>query len=124
MTLKEAVLKSLEDINEITNYMAVYNNIVEKNYYDFKDSKTPTASVSAILGDYIRLGDTRVMRVKQEGGTYSYYLKKNEHNIDTEVLIRPTERVIEKKVDKIKMIVPLCVLRAFVVNIIIAGFRR
>ena len=35
MTLKEAVLKSLEDINDITNYLAVLNHINEKNYYDF-----------------------------------------------------------------------------------------
>jgi hypothetical protein len=26
MTLKEAVLKSLEDINDITNYLAVFSN--------------------------------------------------------------------------------------------------
>ncbi|MEI9957854.1 MAG: hypothetical protein WDM90_16490 [Ferruginibacter sp.] len=35
MTLKEAVLKSLEDINDITNYLAVLNHIIDKNYYDF-----------------------------------------------------------------------------------------
>ncbi len=33
MTLKEAVLKSLEDINDITNYLAVLNHINEKKYY-------------------------------------------------------------------------------------------
>jgi hypothetical protein len=30
MTLKEAILKSLEDINDITNYLSVYNYIAEK----------------------------------------------------------------------------------------------
>jgi hypothetical protein len=39
MTLKEAVLKSLEDINDITNYLAVLNHINEKNYYDFGSAK-------------------------------------------------------------------------------------
>ena len=41
MTLKEAVLLSLNDISEITNYLAVYNKIVEKNYYDFGQARTP-----------------------------------------------------------------------------------
>jgi uncharacterized protein len=100
MTLKEAVLKSLEDIKDLTNYLAVYNNIVEKKYYEFKDSKTPTASVSAILGDFIRLGDARVKRLKQEGGTYSYYLKKNEQLVDITVLTGQAENEIVKKVEK------------------------
>ena len=30
--------------------------------------------------------DTRVKRIKQEGGTYSYYLTKNEQNIGIEIL--------------------------------------
>ena len=44
MTLKEAVLLSLNDISEITNYLAVYNNIVEKNYYDFGQAQFGQAS--------------------------------------------------------------------------------
>ena len=86
MTLKEAVLKSLEDINEVTNYLSVLNNITSRNYYDFGSAKTPGSTVSAILGDFIRNGDTRVKRIKQEGGTYSYYLAKNEQNIGIEIL--------------------------------------
>lgn len=35
MTLKEAVLKNLEDINNITNYLAVLSHINDKNYYTF-----------------------------------------------------------------------------------------
>jgi len=86
MTLKEAVLLSLSDINEITNYLAVQNKIVEKNYYDFGQARTPGATISAILGDFIRNGDTRVKRIKQDNGTYWYYLTKNEENIGVEVL--------------------------------------
>jgi hypothetical protein len=102
MTLKESVLKSLEDINDITNYLAVYNKIVERNYYDFGVSKTPTATISAVLGDFIRNGDTRVKRIKQDGGTYSYYLTKNEQNIGIEVLDSATETLVVygKKVHK------------------------
>ena len=86
MTLKEAVLKSLEDIAGITNYLEVYNHIAENKYYDFGHAKTPGSTVSALLGDFIRNGDTRVKRIKQDGGTYTYYLTKNEQNIDVALL--------------------------------------
>ncbi|MCW2120381.1 hypothetical protein [Flavobacterium sp. 7A] len=86
MTLKEAVLKSLEDINNITNYLTVLNHINVNNYYDFGVAKTPGSTISAVLGDFIRNGDTRVKRIKQNGATYSYYLTKNEQNIGIEVL--------------------------------------
>ena len=81
MTIKEAILKTLDELNGLTNYMEVYNHIVEKEYYDFKDAKTPASTISALLGDFIRNGDTRVKRIKETGGTYSYYLTKNESNI-------------------------------------------
>lgn len=102
MTLKEAVLKSLEEINEVTNYSAVFNHIVDKKYYDFGNQKTPSSTVSASLGDFIRNGDTRVKRIKQEGGTYSYYLAINEQNIALDVLIGENEAPQIKKIDKTK----------------------
>ncbi len=86
MTIKEAILKSLNDINGLTNYMEIYNHIVEKNYYDFGTAKTPASTISALLGDFIRNGDSRVKRIKQVGGTYSYYLTKNEQEIGIDVL--------------------------------------
>ncbi|PLW99035.1 MAG: hypothetical protein C0593_04175, partial [Marinilabiliales bacterium] len=86
MTVKEAILKTLDDINGLTNYMDIYHHIVKKEYYDFKDAKTPTATISALLGDFIRNGDTRVKRIKESGGNYSYYLTKNEANIEIETL--------------------------------------
>lgn len=91
MTLKEAVLKSLEDIIGLTNYLEVCNHIIDKKYYDFGAAKTPASTVSALLGDFIRNGDTRVKRIKQQGGTYSYYLTKNEQNIAIDVLSGETE---------------------------------
>jgi uncharacterized protein len=77
MTLKEAVIKSLDDIGNLTNYSEVLNHILTKQYFDFGAGKTPGSTVSACLGDFIRNGDTRVKRIKQDGGTYSYYLTKN-----------------------------------------------
>lgn len=104
MTLKEAILKSLEDINNITNYLAVYNHIAGKNYFDFGESKTPSATVSAALGNFIRSGDARVKRITQNGGNYAYYLTKNEQNIDIGILSGATETPITKavKTDKSK----------------------
>jgi hypothetical protein len=104
MTLKEAVLKSLEEINGLTNYLEVCNHIIDKKYYDFGTAKTPASTVSALLGDFIRNGDTRVKRIKQQGGTYSYYLTKNEQNIAIDVLSGETETqtTLPKKPTKIK----------------------
>lgn len=102
MTLKEAVLISLDEIGGLTNYLEVYNHIAGKKYYDFGAAKTPGSTVSALLGDFIRNGDTRVKRIKQEGGTYSYYLTKNEDKIGIEVLTGATEIETVKKVDKTK----------------------
>jgi hypothetical protein len=99
MTIKEAILKTLDDINGLTNYMDVYNHIVENGYYDFKEAKTPASTISALLGDFIRTGDTRVKRIKETGGTYSYYLTKNEANIGIDTLIEKTT-IDPKKISK------------------------
>jgi uncharacterized protein len=103
MTIKESILKSLDDINNLTTYMDVYNHIVKNNYYDFGSAKTPSATISALLGEFIRKGDTRVKRIKQDGATYAYYLTKNESNIGIDVLSGSTQDVIPKiKVGKIQ----------------------
>jgi uncharacterized protein len=101
MTIKEAILKSLEEINGLTNYLEIYNHIVTKKYYDFGQAKTPTATVSALIGDFIRNGDTRVKRIKETNGSYSYYLTKNEQNIGIEILSGSTQSETTKP-DKTK----------------------
>jgi len=101
MTIKEAILKSLEDIGGLTNYSDVTNHIISRKYYDFKEAKTPPATISALLGDFVRLGDSRVKRIK-DSGAYFYYLTKNEQNIGIEILVgeaKPTKIV---KIDKTK----------------------
>lgn len=104
MTLKEAILKSLEDIGKQATYSEVLKQIQDKKYYDFGASTTPGSSVSSDLGAFIRNGDTRVKRIKQSGGTYSYYLTKNEQYISIDVLSGDTETITTKvvKVDKNK----------------------
>lgn len=102
MTLKEAILKSLEDLGGLANYAEVLTQIQTKKYFDFGTSKTPGSSVSSDLGELIRKGDTRIKRIKQSGGTYSYYLTKNEQNIGIDILSGEAEVTASKvvKVDK------------------------
>ncbi|MFA5299638.1 MAG: hypothetical protein WC389_15725 [Lutibacter sp.] len=105
MTLKEAILKSLEDLNRPSIYMDIYNHIVEKKYFDFGNAKTPFLSVSGVLTDFIQKSDTRVKRIKQDGRSYSYYLTKNEQNIGIEILSGEIETHTEKtnKINKSKI---------------------
>lgn len=103
MTVKEAILKSLDDINTLSSYMDIYENIVNNHYYDFGLAKTPASTISALLGDFIRNGDTRVKRLKQ-GGAYLYYLTKNENNIGVDILSGDNQLISSKvvKVSKSK----------------------
>ena len=101
MTIKEAVLKSLEDINGLTNYNEIYEYIVKNNLYDFGKSKTPALTISGQLTSFIQKGDNRVKRIKNSTGSYSYYLTKNESNINFECnTIQPE---IKKTVSKEKI---------------------
>ena len=84
MTIKEAILKSLDDLKQASSHWDIYNHIKQKEYYDFKNAKTPEATISAMLGDFIRTDDTRVKRVKGESGAYLYYLSKYEQDLTFE----------------------------------------
>ena len=95
MTVKEAILQSLTDIDGLTNYQEVCQHIINKGYYDFKEAKTPPATISALLGDFVRNGDSRVKRIKGKGGNFSYYLTKNESKIGIDVLTQ-TEPEVKK----------------------------
>ena len=84
LSLKDAILKSLEELNKKSNHIEVSNLIKDKQYYDFGSALTPEATVSAQLGGFIRDGDVRVKRIKQGRGFY-YYLTKNEQSIELEI---------------------------------------
>jgi len=84
-TIKEAIIKTLDELQEPSNSIQVTEYIIEKNYASFT-GKTPKSTVSAELGHFIRNGDSRVKRTKGEGGMYCYYLTKNEPEISIEAL--------------------------------------
>ncbi len=97
MTIKEAILKSLEDLQKPSTYLEVYKQIMDKNYYPhFKSKGTPENTVSAQLSEFIRKADTRVKRIKLPSGTFGYYLAKNEQIIGTDILTGTTASTLIK----------------------------
>lgn len=91
MTLKEAVLRSLDEIKEITNYSAVYDNIIKRQYYDFGTSKTPKSTVSANLSSFIKNGDARVKRIVTQSYNCFYYLTKYEDTVNLDAFTSKIE---------------------------------
>ena len=95
MTIKEAILKTLEDNKKLLTHKEVYEYIVEKKYYSFDKGKTPEATISAQLGEFIRNEDNRIKRTKGNGRTYLYYLTKYEDVIDIESITLPLDNKIK-----------------------------
>lgn len=82
MTIKEAILKSLEDMKTVATHWDILKHIQKHSYYDFKRGKTPESTISALLGDFIRKGDSRVSRIKRPENYYEYYLSRYEEELD------------------------------------------
>ena len=93
MTLKEAILESLEKLNKQSTYQEVTDYIKSNELY-ISDGKTLEATVSALLGDFIRKNDTRIGRLK-EGRTYFYYLTKNQ--LENKIDLLNIQQKIDKK---------------------------
>ena len=94
MTIKEAILKSLEDLQKPSSADIIYAHIINKSYYSFLKGKTPKNTISAQLGDFIRQNDTRVKRIK-DNKTYLYYLARYENTINFEQNLtqeKPTQK--------------------------------
>lgn len=98
MTIKESILKSLEDINGLANASEIYTHIVQKGYYEF-GAKNPTAIVSGMLGEFIKNGDSRIKRSKTSGQTYKYYLTKIEKTVLIDQLEIDVDKIKPKKND-------------------------
>lgn len=81
MTIKEAILKSLQEIGKPATHWDVLNHIQAHGYYLFEKARTPESTISALLGDFIRKGDSRVGRIKGDNGRYLYYLTEQENTI-------------------------------------------
>ena len=90
MTVKEVIL---EKLNKQSTYQEVTDYIKNNELY-ISDGKTLEATVSALLGDFIRKNDTRIGRLK-EGRTYFYYLTKNQ--LENKIDLPNIEQRIDKK---------------------------
>lgn len=99
MTIREAVLKVLEERKCSLTYSEVYDQIIESNYYTWGSAKTPKDTISAQLGYFITKNDKRVKRVKGKSG-FEYYLSKYENELNlADIVIKKNE---PKKIAKSK----------------------
>jgi len=98
MTVKEAILKVLEDQKEPMTHTSILEKIDENKYYDWKTAKTPANTVAAQLYSFIKQNDTRVKRIKGNGNYFLYYLAKLEDELNLSEIIEnaPTEKVSKK----------------------------
>jgi len=99
MTIKEAILKILEEQKTSLTYLKVLDKIDEKKYIDWGNNQTPSDTIGAQLGSFIRQNDTRVKRVLGKKG-YEYYLSKFEDELNLEKII---ESVPKEKTTKSEM---------------------
>jgi len=97
MTIKEAMLRVLDDLKNKANSTEIYEHIIKQNYYSFDKGKTPKSTISAQLGDFIRKNDSRVKRIKGKGGVFYYYLSKYEQDIDFDNNLHQNDIIQNKK---------------------------
>ncbi len=93
MTVKEAIVKVLEKNKSSYTYLQVHDLINAENLIDWSNAKTPTDTVGAQLGEFIRKNDSRVKRIKGKKG-FEYYLAKYEDELNLSAV---TEKVTEPK---------------------------
>ena len=101
MTIKEAILKSLEELKKLSTHNDVYEQIINNKYYEWASNQTPKQTVSALMWDFIKKNDTRVKRIKGKGkgkgNYYLYYLSKYEEELNINDFVNSSNK-IEKKV--------------------------
>ncbi|MFK7905350.1 MAG: hypothetical protein AB8B69_09510, partial [Chitinophagales bacterium] len=82
MTINEAILQTLEDVKKAMLSKEVYEHIITNNYCDFINAKTPSSTISALLGNFIRDEDNRIKRFKTSSGSFRYYLAKYKNELE------------------------------------------
>lgn len=97
MTIKEAILKSMDDIGQPTHYKEISKHIMSNSYYDMSASKKPELTISGTLTGFIKNNDSRIQRFKNSNGTYLYYLTKNEQNITLNIDNKVKIKILKKQ---------------------------
>jgi len=90
MTIKEAIIKVLEEHKGALTYLEVLEKIDAKKYIDWTNAKTPSDTIGAQLGHFLRQNDSRVKRVKGKKG-FEYYSSKHEEEINLSEIIEKEE---------------------------------
>lgn len=99
MTIKEAIIKVLEGHKSALTYLEVLEKIDEHKYIDWTNAKTPSDTIGAQLGHFIRQNDSRVKRVKGKKG-FEYYSSKHENEINLSEIIEKEESSAAKLISK------------------------
>jgi hypothetical protein len=98
MAIKDAILKTLGELNSGATTNEIFNHIVKHNYHDFGNAPTPENTLSSRLGDFVRKSDPRIKRVKDSSKGYLYFLiRDNSDNSIHEIITTESEG---KKIDK------------------------
>lgn len=97
MKVKDAILRTLDELRKPCNGKEIYEYILAHNYCDFPNGETPDQTVQARTGDFIRNGDSRVKRIKGPGRSYLYYLTKFEAEFDLQPALLEVEVETSKR---------------------------
>ncbi len=98
MIIKEAILKSLQDLRKLSTSAEVCQQIIDHAYYDFNESENPAEIITACLTAFIKNGDYRVKRIKNKQGCF-YYLTELEDDIELGA-IHEKETAVTNKTDQ------------------------
>lgn len=90
MTIKDAILLSLEDFPNGATGREVYENILQRRIFEFnKEAKTPDATTCAQLTTMVKHGDIRIKRFKNDKNVYCYLLCKYSSSSENTVTTQP-----------------------------------
>ena len=91
MTIKDAILLSLEDFPNGATSREVYENILQRRIFEFnKEAKTPDATTCAQLTTMVKHGDVRIKRFKNDKNVYCYLLCKYSSSSENTVTTQPS----------------------------------
>lgn len=99
MTIKEAIIKSLDDIKDLATPAEIYDHIVNNDYYLF-GAKKPLEVVNNDLRILRINGDSRIKRIKFSGKAYKYYLSKYEQLLNLEQIDVALDKQVSKPTKK------------------------
>ncbi len=99
MTVREAILKVLEEQKEPMTSRSIHDEIMKNQFYESEEHRD---IVSADLSSFIKQNDARVKRVKKVGKYFLYYLAKFEDELNLTETIKTIPRKNHSKSETYK----------------------